>query len=59
MEIWDIYDSSRELTGSTVIRGDKLPSGGYHIVVTVMTMDSDGRVLVTQRDPCKDFGMLW
>ncbi len=48
-ELWDLYDSSRTLTGQTHIRGEKLPKGRYHMVVHVWITDGNGSYLISRR----------
>ena len=43
MELWDVYDINRNKTGKTAVRGEGLPEGGYHLVVHVCIIGSDGR----------------
>ena len=49
MEIWDLYDEKRKLTGRTHIRGEELPDGCYHLVVHVWIRNSRGVYLISQR----------
>lgn len=49
MEIWDLYDEKRKLTGRTHIRGEELPDGCYHLVVHVWIRNSMGEYLISQR----------
>ena len=44
MELWDVYDINRNKTGKTAVRGEGLPEGGYHLVVHVCIIGSDGEV---------------
>ncbi len=60
MELWDVYDKNRQKTGQTAVRGEGLPEGGYHLVVHVCILGSDGRMLIQQRQPFKHgFSGLW
>lgn len=61
MELWDIYDINRSKTGKTAVRGDSaLPEGDYHMAVHVCIIDSDGRMLIQQRQPFKKgWSNLW
>lgn len=60
MELWDIYDINRNKTGKTAVRGEELPEGGYHLVVHVCIIGSDGRMLIQQRQPFKKgWSNLW
>ena len=49
MELWDLYDRDRRLTGETHIRGEKLPPERYHLVVHVWIRNSRGEWLISQR----------
>ncbi len=60
MELWDVYDIDRNKTGRTIQRGEKLPEGGFHLVVHVCVIGSDGRMIIQQRQPFKKgFSNLW
>jgi len=58
-ELWDLYTEQRKLSGLTHIRGNKISTGFYHIVVEVWTVFNDGTVLITQRHPSKPFPLLY
>lgn len=50
MEIWDIYDSEKKLTGRTMIRDDwHMEPGEYHLTVLGVICRKDGHYLITQR----------
>ena len=53
MELWDLYDKERKPLGRQHKRGDAIPSGAYHMVISVMTVNSDGKILITLRSPGK------
>lgn len=54
MEIWDLYDDNRQLTGETMVRGDAFPPNRYHIIIGVWTIHLRlRRVLITLRHPGK------
>lgn len=53
MELWDLYDHNRQLTGKTLERGKKVPQGYYHLVVHVCIFNSKGEMLIQQRQPFK------
>ena len=60
MEIWDLYTENREKTNQTMIRGEKVPEGFYHLSVTVCIFNSEGKMLIQQRVPTKDdWPNLW
>ena len=58
-EIWDVYDSERNLTGRTHRRADPLPAGDYHLVVHVWLQNSSGEFLITKRAPNKGYPDMW
>ncbi len=49
MEIWDLYDRDRNLTGETAVRGEPLPEGRYHLVVEALFLNSKGETLLQRR----------
>jgi len=48
-EIADIYDSNRNKTGKTRLRGAELAKGEYALIVMVLIFDADGKMLIQQR----------
>ncbi|MBP3647860.1 MAG: NUDIX domain-containing protein [Clostridia bacterium] len=54
MELWDAYDKDGNLTGQTLVRGDPVPDGLYHLVCDVLVRHTDGTFLLMQRDPNKE-----
>jgi len=58
-EVWDVYDSERNLTGRTHRRIDPLPEGDYHLVVFIWLRNSKGEFLISKRAPNKGFPNLW
>lgn len=59
MELWDLVDKNRNMLGKTHHRGFELNKGEYHIVVEIFTINADGKILLTQRDPVKTYPLLW
>ncbi|MDE7279528.1 MAG: NUDIX domain-containing protein [Oscillospiraceae bacterium] len=55
MELWDVYDENRIKTGRTLERGnyEKIQKGDYRMVVHVCIFDSNGKMLIQQRQPFK------
>jgi len=50
MELWDIYDSNKELTGRTMERNDwTMKPGDFHLTVLGVIQREDGRFLITKR----------
>ena len=50
MELWDIYDADKKLTGRTMKRNDWcLKNGEYHLTVLGVVARPDGKFLITKR----------
>lgn len=48
-EIWDLYDGHGEKTGKTMVRGEPIPAGFYHIGVHIWPMNDKGELLIQRR----------
>lgn len=60
MEIWDLYNEKRELSGLSHIRGEEIPQGFYHLVVHVWIRNANGEYLISQRSTnCLTFPLMW
>ena len=60
MELFDLYTADREKAGKTMVRGEPTPAGYYRMVVHVCIFDSEGRMLIQQRQPFKQgWSNLW
>lgn len=59
MELNDIYDKERNLTGRTHRRGTPWGKGEYGLVVCVWVYDGKGKVLLTRRAQEKSFAGTW
>jgi isopentenyldiphosphate isomerase len=53
MELWDVYDINRNKTNQTWVRGEELQPGDFHLVVHVCIFNSNGEMLIQQRQPFK------
>lgn len=58
-ELWELRDEFQRPTGKTIYRGERVPPGYWHIVVSIWTVTADGRLLLTQRHPDKHFALCW
>lgn len=58
-ELWDLYDRNRNPLGKTHIRGEKLSEGEFYVVVNVLSVNRDGKILITKRHPDKPWGGMW
>ena len=60
MELWDAYDGNFcRIEGVSLVRGEPIPEGVYHLVCDVLVRHTDGSYLLMQRDPRKHYGGLW
>lgn len=60
MELWDIYDKNRIPTGRSMVRGDLIKDGDYHLVVHICIFNDKGEMLIQQRQPFKKgWSNLW
>ena len=55
MELWDAYDEAGRPTGETLVRGQPVPPGRYHLVAEVLIRHRDGSWLLMRRDGSKPF----
>lgn len=54
VEIWDIYDEDRKLTGRTMKRGEPFKKGDYHLVVHVCIFNDRDEMLIQKRQKDKE-----
>ena len=60
MELWDCYLPERVKTGKTMVRGEPIPAGAYHLVVHACIFNFRGEMLIQRRQPFKDkWPSLW
>ena len=59
-EYWDAYDENlNKIKGITLVRGEEIPEGLYHLVGEIIVRHTDGTYLLMQRDPHKHLGLKW
>ena len=59
-EIWDAYDRDfNKIENVTLVRGESIPEGMYHLVCDIVVKHTDGTYLLMQRDLRKTFGGRW
>ena len=59
-EIWDAYDRDfNKIENVTLVRGEPIPDGLYHLVCDIVVKHTDGTYLLMQRDLQKTFGGRW
>ena len=60
MEFWDGYNTDGTPTGITLIRGERIPQGLYHLVCEVLVRHTDGDYLLMRRAATKpNYGGCW
>ena len=60
MELWDLYDKNRKPLNKVHQRGLPMADDEFHIVVSIITVNSKKQILVTHRDPNKEmYPNLW
>lgn len=60
MELWDAYDDSFNVIDNvTLVRGQSIPDGMFHLVCNIAVKHIDGTYLIMQRDFKKHFGGMW
>ena len=60
MELWDAYDAQMNvIEGKTLVRGEKVPDGTYHLVCDILVKHVDGTYLLMRRDTRKHYGGMW
>ena len=60
MEIWDILDEQGNFTGKTIVRGETLKEGEYHLVVHIWIVNDKGQYLIQRRaDHLKLMPGMW
>lgn len=58
-ELWDLYNKNGEKTGERHERGQPIPQGMYHLVVSAWIMNGQGQFLLSQRHPNKPYPLYW
>ena len=60
MELWDAYDRDfKKIQGVTLVRGEAIPEGFFHLVCEIIVRNIDGSYLIMQRDKRKHLGGMW
>lgn len=54
MELWDIYDKDRNLTGRKIERGSSFGKDDFHLVIHVCIFNSKSQMLIQQRQAWKE-----
>lgn len=53
MELWDLYTKDREKTNHTMLKGETQPNNTYRMVVHVCVFNTNGEMIIQQRQPFK------
>jgi isopentenyldiphosphate isomerase len=48
-ELWDLYNRDGEPQGRTIVGGDQLNDGDYHLVVQIWVKNARGEYLIQKR----------
>jgi len=59
MEYWDLYDKDKNMLERKAIRGEKLSSDEFHLVVNAWVMNDEGKFLISQRSKDKSHPLMW
>ena len=54
MELRDLYDKGRNITGETILKGEAIPIDRYIVVVLVFIKNSEGKFLIQKRSEIKN-----
>ena len=49
MEIRDLYDSNKRITGKTFVKGEQVPKGYFYLIVAIFIQNSKGEFLIQKR----------
>ena len=49
MEIRDLYDVNKNLTGKTFVKGEQVPKGYYYLIVAIILQNSNREFLIQKR----------
>ena len=58
-ELCDLYDRNLKPLNKTHIRNTPLENGEFHFIVSVLSINKDGKILITKRHPDKNYGGMW
>ena len=58
-EYWDGRNADGSLSGVTLVRGEPIPAGQYHLVCEVLVRHTDGDYLLMRRDSRKEAYPGW
>lgn len=49
IEVRDLYDANKEITGKTFLKGEQVPKGYYYLIVAIVIENSNGEFLIQKR----------
>lgn len=49
MELRDLYDENKNVTGLTFVKGEQVPKGYYYLIVAIYIQNSKGEFLIQKR----------
>jgi len=53
MEIWDLLDENGNKIGKTILKGEFIPKGFYHLGADVWIINSENKILIQKRSSLK------
>lgn len=53
METWEILDTEGRNTGKTIIKGETIPNGFYHLAADIWIINSENKILIQKRSSSK------
>lgn len=60
MELWDVYDRDGNKQPGTLVRGEPIPPGSFHLVSCIVVRHEDGDFLLMKRAPTKEhYPNIW
>lgn len=60
MERWDVYDREGRKQPGSLVRGEPIPPGQYHLVSCIVVRHRDGDFLLMKRAPTKEhYPNIW
>jgi len=60
MEFWDAYDRNGHKLNRTLVRGEPIPDGLFHLVCCIVVRHTDGDYLLMKRAPEKEnYPNIW
>ena len=59
MEYWDLYNKDKQKLNKTILRGEKINTGEFFLVVNIWIVNDKSELLITQRHQNKSWPLKW